>query len=134
MSQIPSAGHAVNGWAVDLLQVDKVYKGKVHALRGVDMRIATGEIFGLLGPNGAGKSTLVKILMTVISPTAAQGTVLGMPVGHKPTLARVGYLPEHHKFPEYLTGAQFWISTARSRASSDRNARSVRLGCWNSLA
>jgi ABC-2 type transport system ATP-binding protein len=93
-------------WAIDLTHVEKIYKGKVHALRGIEMRVARGEVFGLLGPNGAGKSTLVKILMTVISPTKAQGTMLGQPVGHKPTLAKVGYLPEHHRFPEYLTGAQ----------------------------
>jgi ABC-2 type transport system ATP-binding protein len=93
-------------WAIDLTNVEKVYKGKVHALRGIEMKVARGEIFGLLGPNGAGKSTLVKILMTVISPTQANGSVLGQPVGHKPTLAKVGYLPEHHRFPEYLTGAQ----------------------------
>jgi ABC-2 type transport system ATP-binding protein len=70
------------------------------------MRVHRGEIFGLLGPNGAGKSTLVKILMTVISPTRCKGTMLGAPVGRKATLARVGYLPEHHKFADYLTGAQ----------------------------
>ena len=65
-----------------------------------------GEIFGLLGPNGAGKSTLVKIMMTVVRPTTVKGTMLGSPIGHKPTLARVGYLPEHHRMPQYLTGAQ----------------------------
>jgi ABC-2 type transport system ATP-binding protein len=52
------------------------------------------------------KSTLVKILMTVIRPTRCKGTMLGMPVGHKATLGRVGYLPEHHRFSDYLTGAQ----------------------------
>src|SRR6185503_4870394 len=70
------------------------------------MRVHRGEIFGLLGPNGAGKSTLVKIMMTVIRPTHAEGTMLDHPIGHKPTLARVGYLPEHHRFPRYLTGRQ----------------------------
>ncbi|CAG0949568.1 putative ABC transporter ATP-binding protein YxlF [Phycisphaerales bacterium] len=93
-------------WAIDLTHVDKMYRGKIHALRGIDMRVRRGEVFGLLGPNGAGKSTLVKILMTVISPTRAEGMVLDTPVGHKPTLARLGYLPEHHRFPEYLTGGQ----------------------------
>ncbi|HYE61952.1 MAG TPA: ABC transporter ATP-binding protein [Phycisphaerales bacterium] len=93
-------------FAVDLSHVSKTYKGRVHALRGVEMRVRRGEVFGLLGPNGAGKSTLVKILLTVIRPSRADGTVLGRPVGHKPTLARVGYLPEHHRFPDYLTGAQ----------------------------
>jgi len=94
------------GLALDLVGVEKVYRGRVRALRGIDMHVGRGEIFGLLGPNGAGKSTLVKILMTVVRPTRCSGHVLGAPVGHKATLARVGYLPEHHKFPDYLTGAQ----------------------------
>ena len=68
-------------WAIDLKNVQKVYKGKVHALQGIDMRVRRGEVFGLLGPNGAGKSTLVKIMMTVIRPTRAEGTILGHPVG-----------------------------------------------------
>lgn len=92
--------------AIELRGVEKVYKGKVHALRGVDLRVGHGEVFGLLGPNGAGKSTLIKILMTVIRPTRCQGHMLGAPIGHKPTLAKIGYLPEHHRFPEYLTGEQ----------------------------
>jgi len=92
--------------AIELRGVEKVYKGKVHALRGVDLRIGRGEVFGLLGPNGAGKSTLIKILMTVIRPTRCDGHMLGAPIGHKPTLAKIGYLPEHHRFPDYLTGEQ----------------------------
>ena len=70
------------------------------------MQVRRGEIFGLLGPNGAGKSTLVKIMATIVRPTTASGTILGAPIGHHPTLARVGYLPEHHRFPQYLTGRQ----------------------------
>lgn len=93
-------------FAIDLHDVQKVYKGKVQALRGVTMQVHGGEIFGLLGPNGAGKSTLVKIMMTVVRPTKVAGTLLGRPIGHKPTLGRVGYLPEHHRFPRYLTGRQ----------------------------
>ena len=91
---------------IDIRGVEKIYRGKTHALRGVDLSIAPGEVFGLLGPNGAGKSTLVKILMTVIRPTKCTGTMLGQPIGSKPTLARVGYLPEHHRFPSYLKGGQ----------------------------
>ncbi len=98
-------------WAINLEHVAKVYQGrfgrkKVHALRGITMRVHQGEIFGLLGPNGAGKSTLVKILMTIIRASECRGVMLGRPVGDKPMLARVGYLPEHHKFPDYLTGEQ----------------------------
>ena len=106
----PSA-QTLSDLALDLHAVSKVYSGrfgtkKVHALRDIDMRVHRGEIFGLLGPNGAGKSTLVKILMTVIRPTSCRGLMLGKPVGDKHALRRVGYLPEHHRFPEYLTAAQ----------------------------
>jgi ABC-2 type transport system ATP-binding protein len=97
---------SMNEWAIDLSNVSKTYKGKVHALRGISMRVRRGEVFGFLGPNGAGKSTLVKILLTIIRPTQATGHVLGARIGDKATLRRVGYLPEHHRFPDYLTGAQ----------------------------
>ena len=93
--------------AIDLRDVTKVYRGgRVAALQGVSLRVGRGEVFGLLGPNGAGKSTLIKIMMTVVRPTTATGTLLGERVGHKPALAKVGYLPEHHRFPRYLTGRQ----------------------------
>ena len=92
--------------SINLQNVSKTYRGRIHALRGVDIEVHPGEIYGLLGPNGAGKSTLVKIMMTVVRATTVQGTMLGQPIGHKSTLARVGYLPEHHRFPPWLTGRQ----------------------------
>jgi ABC-2 type transport system ATP-binding protein len=93
-------------YSIDLHEVKKTYRGNVHALQGIEMQVHRGQIFGLLGPNGAGKSTLVKIMMTVVRPTSALGTILGKPVGHQPTLERVGYLPENHRLPNYLTGRQ----------------------------
>jgi ABC-2 type transport system ATP-binding protein len=92
--------------AIDLRGVTKLYKRGVLALDGIEMHVKRGEIFGLLGPNGAGKSTLVKIIMSVTRPTRAEGSVLGHPVGSKASLLRAGYLPEHHRFPRYLTGRQ----------------------------
>ncbi len=111
--------------AIDLRQVTKVYRGRIHALQGIEMRVRRGEVFGLLGPNGAGKSTLVKIMMTVIRPTRADGTVLGRPVGHKPTLARVGYLPENHRYPRYLTGRKT-LEFFAALAKVDRRTRKRR--------
>src|SRR5688572_4850134 len=116
---------------IDLRNVEKVYRGNVHALRGVTMQVHAGEIFGLLGPNGAGKSTLVKIMMTVVKPTRCEGTMLGRPVGHKPTLARVGYLPEHHRFPRYLTGRQaleFYAALAKMKARPRKQRADELLG------
>ncbi len=95
-----------NDWPIDLKGVSKTYNKKIRALRGVDVHVGRSEIFGLLGPNGAGKSTLVKIMMTVVLPDQASGTILGQPLGHRPTLGRIGYLPEGHRFPPYLTGSQ----------------------------
>jgi ABC-2 type transport system ATP-binding protein len=92
--------------AIDLRGVTKIYKRRVRALDGIEMHVRRGEIFGLLGPNGAGKSTLVKIIMSVTRPTHADGLVLNHPLGSKVSLTRVGYLPEHHRFPRYLTGRQ----------------------------
>jgi len=91
---------------IDLAEVKKRYRGGVEALRGVSFQVRSGGVFGLLGPNGAGKSTLVKILTSIVRPTQCVGTLLGQPIGHKPTLARVGYLPEHARFPEYLKGRE----------------------------
>ena len=95
-----------NGLVIDLKGVEKRYGRKVHALKGVDLQVHPGEVFGLLGPNGAGKSTLVKCMLTVVRPTEATGFVLGQPLGDKGTLSRVGYLPEHARFPRHLTGRQ----------------------------
>ncbi|MBC22859.1 MAG: ABC transporter ATP-binding protein [Phycisphaerae bacterium] len=124
--------------AIDLEDVCKIYKGRIEALAGISMQVSKGEIFGLLGPNGAGKSTLVKIMMTVIHPTRARGTILGRPVGHKPTLARIGYLPEHHRFPLYLTGRQTvmyqaamcGVSRTRRKRETDRLLDVVRMKSW----
>lgn len=90
--------------SIDCLR--KIYRGGFEALAGVSFAVPQGCVFGLLGPNGAGKSTLVKSLLTILRPTECRGELLGKPIGHRPTLARVGYLPEHARFPEYLTGAQ----------------------------
>lgn len=111
---------------IDVQGVEKMYRRKVHALRGVDLRVGSGEIFGLLGPNGAGKSTLVKVLLTVIRATKCQGTLLGSKVGDKGVLSQVGYLPEHHNFPKYLTSKQllrhFGAMSGVERAARNRKA------------
>lgn len=96
----------MTNWAVDLIDVHKTYGRDIHALRGVSIQVGRGEIYGLLGPNGAGKSTLVKIMMTVVKPDRIIGTILGRPIGHAGKLARMGYLPENHRYPPYLTGRQ----------------------------
>jgi ABC-2 type transport system ATP-binding protein len=62
--------------------------GTVEAVRGVDLEIQPGEIFGFLGPNGAGKSTTVRMLTTLLTITAGRAEVMGTDVGGEPDAAR----------------------------------------------
>ena len=63
-------------------------EGTVEAVRGVDLEVQTGEIFGFLGPNGAGKSTTVRMLTTLLSITAGRAAVAGVDVAREPDAAR----------------------------------------------
>jgi ABC-2 type transport system ATP-binding protein len=91
--------------AVEIEYLRKRY-GSHEALAGVSLSVPRGSVFGLLGPNGAGKSTMIKSLLTIIRPTECRGRMLGKPIGDRATLGKVGYLPEHARFPEYLTGRE----------------------------
>ena len=81
-------------------------KPKITALDGIDFTVGEGELFGLLGPNGAGKTTTVKILLGLTHATAGTASVCGLPVRDPESRRRVGYLPEGHKIPNYLTARQ----------------------------
>lgn len=115
----------LNDLCVDLTHVTKNYGRRIRALDGISVRISRGQSFGLLGPNGAGKSTLVKIMMTVVRPTHAEGTIMGRPIGHKESLRRIGYLPEHHRFPPHLTGRQV-LEFYSALCGMPRRARKMR--------
>lgn len=81
--------------------------GAKTAVADLTLQVQRGEIFGFLGPNGAGKTTSVKMLLGLTRPSAGSGTLLGRPLGDRQTLARVGFLPEHFRFHEWLTAAEF---------------------------
>ena len=83
----------------------KVFGGKV-AVRSLTLEVARGEVFGFLGPNGAGKSTSVKMLLGLVFPTSGEAEILGHPAGDVKTRSRVGFLPEHFRFYDWLTPAE----------------------------
>jgi ABC-2 type transport system ATP-binding protein len=80
----------------DLRRTFKARGGDVEAVAGVDLRVSAGEIFGFLGPNGAGKTTTLRMLATLITPTAGEATVAGADLRREPQLVRqrIGYVPQ----------------------------------------
>jgi len=81
--------------------------GPTLAVADLSLSVARGEVFGFLGPNGAGKTTSIKMLLALIEPSGGTGQVLGQPLGDRLTRARIGFLPEHFRFHDVLTGREF---------------------------
>ena len=88
-------------------EVGFVRKRRVRALDGLTLAVERGEIFGFLGANGAGKSTTMKLLMRLIYPTTGRAAILGRDINDVAMHARIGYLPEHPYFYDYLTAREF---------------------------
>ncbi len=80
-------------------------KREVRAVDGISLRVTRGTTFGLLGPNGAGKTTFVKMLLSATHPTAGRASIFGLDSRQANARLPIGYLPENHRFPTYLTGA-----------------------------
>jgi ABC-2 type transport system ATP-binding protein len=91
--------------AIEAVGLGKSY-GDVHALRGVDLLVATGSVYGLLGPNGAGKTTVVRILTTLLPPDVGQARVAGHDVLREPGRVReqIGLAGQYAAVDENLTG------------------------------
>ena len=92
--------------AIETEGLRKVF-GDHAAVKGLTLQVSQGEVFGFLGPNGAGKTTSMKMLLSLVTPTSGKASLLGAPIGDRQTLARVGFLPEHFRFQEWLTGGEF---------------------------
>jgi ABC-2 type transport system ATP-binding protein len=93
--------------AVETSRLHKRY-GDVHALRGVDLRVEAGSVFGLLGPNGAGKTTAVRILTTLLAPDKGSARVAGFDVVREDAKVRaqIGLAGQYAAVDENLTGLE----------------------------
>lgn len=92
-------------WAIETRGLRKQFGSKL-AVADLSLSIGRGEIFGFLGPNGAGKTTSLKMLLALVEPSGGSGAVLGAPLGDRAARARVGFLPEHFRFHDCLTGRE----------------------------
>ena len=81
-------------------------KKKIRALDGLDLSVEEGQIFGFLGGNGAGKTTTIKLLMSLIFPTAGKARILGHEIGDTSMHRHIGYCPENPYFYDYLKATE----------------------------
>src|SRR5437016_5478340 len=97
--------------AVAVSGLTKVFPVPFHrqpivAVRGLDLRVQAGEVYGLLGPNGSGKSTTLKIILGLVSPTRGRTEIFGRDSRLVESREAVGFLPENPYFYKYLTGEE----------------------------
>lgn len=91
--------------AIETRMLGKTFGSKV-AVRALTLEVFRGEVFGFLGPNGAGKSTSIKMMLGLIAPTRGRALVLGLPAGDVSVRRKIGFLPEHFRFYEWLTAEE----------------------------
>src|SRR5947207_9637044 len=115
----------------DLARTFKTRGGTVEAVRGVDLHVQAGEIFGFLGPNGAGKTTTLRMLATLITPTAGEASVAGADLRSEPDAVRrrIGYVPQGGSTDPAETGRGALIIQGRlyglDRTAAQRRAADV---------
>ena len=88
--------------------------GDTLAVKGVNLQVQPGEIFGFLGPNGAGKTTTIKMLIGLLRPSAGTARIGGHDIQREPIAAKslIGYAPDQPYLPEKLTAREFLEFTA----------------------
>ncbi|WP_340609540.1 ABC transporter ATP-binding protein [Xenorhabdus bharatensis] len=135
-------------YALELTQLTKTYKGGVKALRGIDLRVETGDFYALLGPNGAGKSTTIGIISSLVNKSSGKVNVFGYDIDTDLVNAKrqLGLVPQEFNFNPFETVIQIVLNqagyygvprnVAQSRAETylsqldlwgKRNERAIRL-------
>jgi ABC-2 type transport system ATP-binding protein len=119
--------HDTHPVAVEAIDIHKRYTGRdgeVHAVRGVSLSVAAGEVFGFLGPNGAGKSTTVRMLTTLMTLTSGTARVGGVDVAHDAHAARrkIGVALQEAGLDSRQTGRELLVLQARLFGMSRHDA------------
>jgi ABC-2 type transport system ATP-binding protein len=120
--------------AIEIQGLQRTYRSgfwrrPVVALRGLDLRVPEGTVFGFIGPNGAGKTTTIKVLAGLTRPDAGSVRVLGAPLGSRAARARLGFLPEQPYFYPHLRALEFldFFGALYGLPASERRRRALGL-------
>ena len=111
-----------------LTKTFKARKGNVEAVRGVDLQVHEGEIFGFMGPNGAGKTTTMRMLATLLDPTSGQATICGRDLRRESGRVRtqIGYVGQKGGAEAMETGRENLVLQGRlyglSKAGAQKRA------------
>ncbi len=92
--------------AIETTHLRKEYGSKI-AVADLTLQVPQGEVFGFLGPNGAGKSTTIKMLLGLVIPTGGEIKLLGQSPRKPQVRAKIGFLPEHFRYHEWLKAHEF---------------------------
>ena len=92
--------------AIETIGLSKAFGDKV-AVSDLTLQVEPGQVFGFLGPNGAGKTTSVKMLLNLVAPDSGHASIFGMPAISPEARRRIGFLPEHFRFQEWMRGEDF---------------------------
>ena len=93
-------------YAIETYALTKQY-GEQIAVKGLNLQVECGSVFGFLGPNGAGKTTSIMMLLGCVKPTSGVAKVLGTSPGNVEIRRRIGFLPEKFQFHDFLTATEF---------------------------
>ena len=111
--------------AIDVRALEREYKSGLKAVRGIDLEVAAGEVYGFLGPNGAGKTTTVRMLVTLLRPTGGRATVAGFDVATEPAQVRkrIGVALQEAALDLLMTGRELMELQATLHGIPSREVR-----------
>jgi ABC-2 type transport system ATP-binding protein len=114
--------------AVEAIALTKSF-GPIRAVNGIDITFEPGRIYGLLGPNGSGKTTLIRLLAGLAKATSGEARILGTRMPDRPTLGRLGYMPQSEAlYPDLSVGENMaFFATLQGARGEDAIERALDL-------
>ena len=128
ISATPLSPAPISKWMIETTNLTRTFKSRgarVAAVKGIDLRVGAGEIFGFLGPNGAGKTTTLRMLATLIPPTSGEAIVASVDLRRNPqeVRRRIGYVPQGGSTDPAETGRGELVLQGRLYGMSASEAR-----------